>query len=210
MSWMFCYYVESRYGYLYRDPAPWFNVDIVAANCPSAFFHCSETHIIHKLGGYLKNFGLRTCLIIETPREDEAVMLRLLGDQLINHNHGTKSRAPVLQLILENPDWNALEDVCQPLEAYKRLEGKRKDEIRATNLLQKQIDRITTTVEDLDGVVGDEYRDQTAKFIEASHSEIERIRSDGRASARTATSARRTLTRKLLSYSSYSLSPNLK
>lgn len=210
VQYMSVWYVDSRYGYIYRTPEPWFNISVVNANCPSAIVHKSETHVLHTYGGYLKNFGLRTALLIEVASTEEAVLLRMLADQIVNQDHGTKSRIPSLQLILENPDWKALEELCEPLKAYKRLEPKRRGDVKGTNLLQKQIDRVNMTIDDLDGVICDAYREQTTKFIEDSYAEIERIRAETRTASRKATTARRHLTRKLLSHATFTLTPNLK
>lgn len=209
MSWLFCYFVEARYGYIYREPSPWFNVNIVTDNCPDTIFHCSETHKIHKYGGYLKHFGLRTCMILEAKTEEDAVMLRMLEDQLVIPNTTMKARAPVLQLILNNPDYQALDALCEPIDAYKKDEYKRKGDIKATNVLQRQIDRVMMTVEDLRLAIGEDYIKQAGEFVDNSYAEIERIRKVNKSEAAKVAVARRSLRKKLLSYATFSLNPKL-
>lgn len=209
MSWLFCYFVEARYGYIYRDPEPWFNTEVIANNCPDTVFHCSETHLIHKFGGYLKHFGLRTCMIIEAKTEEDAVMLRMFEDQLIMPNNGSKGRTPCLQIIFNNPDYDALATLCEPIEAYKKDEHRRRADLKATSALQRQIDRAMMTVEELRDSLSEEYIKYAGEFVDHSYDEIERLREAAAERSRKAGVARRALRRKLLTYATYCKNPKL-
>ncbi len=206
--YLFCFYVESRYGYLYRTAEPWFDTEVVANNCPGAVFHFSETHPIHKIGNHLKNFGLRACMVIEAEQESDAVLLRMLEDQIIRP--GVGKRPPVLQLVLKDPDWEALGKLCEPLDAHRATEYQRRGEHKATMTLQRQIDRMSDTVDDLQDLLSDGYTRQTDDFIMMSYDEIERIKEASKAASKKAAFARRALLKKLISYSIFTLTPNLK
>lgn len=203
MSWLFCYYVETRYGCIYRFPNPWFNQEAILEACPGAIFHCSESHKIHAIGGFLKNFGLRTCMIIEVQSDAEAMVLRLMDDQVVSMDHSMKSKPPSLQLILENPDMKTLDELSQPLIEYKRGDAKRRSDNRACQTLQKQVDRVVMTIEDLEGSISTEFIEKASAFVDSSLQEIERIRNEGRVESRKATAARKALQKKLLSFSTY-------
>lgn len=189
---------------MYRDPSPWFNVQLIQDSCPDVIFHCSETHQIHKIGGYLKNFGLRTCMILEATSASDACILKMLEDQIVATDHGNKCRPPSLQLILENPDFEELQKLSDPLEEYKQGDAKRRGNTKATMTLQKQIDRVMSTVEDLDVMLSPEYMEQAAIFVDNGYQEIERIRGIARSESRKATSARKTLQKRLLSKATFS------
>lgn len=210
MSWFFVFYVDSRYGYVYREPDPWFNVPLITGNCPDTKFHLSETHHLHRIGGHLKNFGLRTALILETKQETEAVMLKLLLDEIIVNNNGSRSRPPILQLILQDPDFKKLSELCSPLEEIRKGEQKRRHDQKASAMVQKNIERLVMTVEEFDGSFSEEFLQSAETFIGSCNDEIERIRVESRTLSRKAATARRKLQRELLSYATFTHHPDLK
>jgi hypothetical protein len=206
VQYLFAFYVETRYGFLYRSPEPWFNQALVREQCPGVIFHCSETHVLHKYGGFMKNLGLRAAMILETHSAEEAVMLRMMSEQIVLPVSGVKSRPPILQLILEDPDWDVLAEISKPLWSHRANEVKRRQDLRTITSLQKQIDRMNTVLEDHSETLSVDFIRNTTTFVNASYDEIDRIKNTSKVESRNASMARRQLQRKLMSYSVFSAS----
>lgn len=203
MSWLFCYFVEPRYGIMYRDPEPWFNVKAIMDACPNVVFHTSETHVLHNIGAYLKNFGLRTCMIIEATSDADACMLRMMEDEIVVPQSLSSSKPPSLQLILQDPDFDELLKLSEPLLDYKKGDARRRENVKAITVLQKHNDRTSMALSDLDSSLSSDFLEQATIFMDVSHQEVERLQMQSRIESRKATAARKVLCRKLLSYSTF-------
>lgn len=203
MQYLFVFYIESQNGFLYKSPEPWFNEPFILASCPSAVFHTSETHLLHEYGDLLKNLGLRSSMIIETNDSDEALILRMIIDQVINVVPNARNKPPILQMILKDPEWDALAEVSAPLWSYRASGQKRLDDHLSSMLMQKQVDRLVDMVNDTSSSLSDRFLRDTQQYIESITDEIERIQKESRDLAKTISRARKALHKKLISYAIY-------
>jgi len=148
-------------------------------------------------------------MILSTDSEAEAMMLRLLENDIINQPQG-KGRAPSLQMILKDPDFDELKKLCEPLDEYRNGEYSRKADTKYTNVIQRNVERLTATISDLDSMLSPEFMAQVDQFASHAYEEINRIRSANRSQSSKATVARKQLLNKLLSYAIYTKTPKLK
>lgn len=149
-------------------------------------------------------------MVIEVQDDADALLLRLISDDIVLPNPVTTSKPPVLQFILRDPDWKALDLICKPLELYKARELQRRDDNRVISSLQKCVDRMTSTMADLEEVLSDTYLSQSREFVDHSNIEIDRLHTSVKTASQEAKAARRALSKSLLNYSVFSLKTSLR
>ena len=211
MTWLFSYFVEEKSGYTYDSPSPWLNVEAIKSVCPEASFHGygRTIHPLHKCGNHLKNFGLRGCLIVETPSDSEAVILTLMGDQVTARGDLSSTRDLLLQFILRDPDWDEINKLILPLDIHQDNNGTRRSDYLAISDLRRLIDKVAFEVGNFTtNVVSDDYVEAVNQFVEVSHQEIERVQTLHDAMTSSAAAKRRELAKLLWSYSTYIRNPD--
>jgi hypothetical protein len=203
MTWYFIYYARDNYLHSFHDIGSCFNRTWLANMCSDTTIHLPDSHKLHDIGRHLKNMGLRSAVILQTDNEHEAMILQLMQSDVI-HPNSDKS-PPILQMILQDPDFARLAQACIPLEAIEAEQDYGSDGVQNANIIQRISLRLTTTVDTLGSDLSPKFTGASSVFIAACNAELNRIRETSRSLARRAGTERKKLLKELLSYATFAL-----
>ena len=208
MAWFFCFYITDKVGSCKPDPEKWFNVPLIKSTCPDVIFHLAETHPIHVLGKKLRIYGMQSSLILEVQSDDEAVILSLLGDELLRTQETMLPK--ILQLVLNNPDFEYLDSISQPMSEIKKEQAHLRNAEQLTAAIQRSTDRLIASINEFDVKASALFQHNLEIFVESCNTEISAIRTESRRIAKESSNQRKILLTALLSYATFVASPNLK
>jgi hypothetical protein len=203
MTWYFIYYARDNYLHSFHDITACFNQTWLANMCSDTIIHTPESHKLHDVGRHLKNMGMRSSIILQTDNEHEAMILQLMQNEVI-HSNSDKS-PPVLQMILQDPDFARLAQACIPLDEIAAEQEYGRDNPQNSNLIQRISLRLAMTVEELGSDLSPKFTGASSVFIDACNDELNRIRETTRSLARRAGNERKKLLKELLSYATFTL-----
>ena len=196
MNWYFCYYANAKYGQAYPNPASVMNMASIAESCPTAIIHTSGTHRIHAIGNYLKMYGLGTAIVIETSDPNEATILRLLEQTVIDDTQFDKGKCPNLQLIISTDDLTVLDPICVELdEARFNQQCSREDTEESVRKVQRMANHINRLITEMEEKATSAFKRQTVDYANQCLEEIERYTVLHKNVTRTTTSLRKQLMR---------------
>jgi len=203
MTWYFIYYARDNYLHSFHDIAACFNRTLLANMCSDTIIHTPESHKLHDIGRHLKNMGLRSSIILQTENEHEALVLQLMLNDVIQQN--SSKSPPVLQMILQDPDFARLAQACIPLEDISAEQEYGRDNPQNSNIVQRISLRLAMSIEELGSDLSPQFVGASSVFIDACNDELNRIRETARSLARRAGNERKVLHKELLSYATFVL-----
>ena len=202
MTWYFIYYASSNYLHSFEDIESCFNKTWLANMCSDTIIHSPETHRLHEIGNRLRNNGLRTAIILQTENEHEAMVLQLMMNTVIQPQ---EKLPPVLQLVLCDPDFARLTQVCMPLEELRIKQAQSRDDLQVSNNIQRVSLRLVRTVEDLGTSISPEFTTAASVFVDECSAELDRIQKNGRVIAKQSANERKKILRELMLYATFVL-----
>jgi hypothetical protein len=203
MNWYFIYYADSNYMHSFADIESCFNQTWLTTTCQNATVYFSENHALHEIGKHLKNAGLRSSLIIQTDDPNDAMLLQLTQDGVIETV--LDKDKPVLQMVLCDPDFDLMNARVEALKAIRVAQEKSRDEVRHATDIQRINLRLTLAMQDIGSDLSPEFVDAANVFTIACATEMSRIHEDNRILAKNAGHERKILLKTLLSHATFIL-----
>jgi hypothetical protein len=196
--------VNAKYGQTYFNAEECVQVDILNESCENVTVHTGTRHKIHEIGTNLKMYGLGSAIILETDSEQDATILKLLNDSIMNDVKFRNEQRPRLQLIVVSPDFAALDLICQDLEiARHHQQCSREDMEETIRVIQRQADKLVRMIDNLDDQVTDKFKKLTDDYVTSCLNEIEQHAVNHRETAKTSTGIRKQLMKAFVPYVVY-------
>jgi hypothetical protein len=196
MTWYFCYYVSAKYGQAYPNPADYMNMTAIIESCPSAIVHASGATRIHAIGNYLKMYGLGSSIIVETSDPNEATILRLLEQSVIDETVFPALKCPKLQLIVSTEGLTTLDPICAELdEARFNQQCSREETETNVRKVQRIANHLTRLIDEIEEKASVAFKKETVDYANRCIVEIERYTDLHRHVTKTTTLLRKQLMR---------------
>lgn len=202
MTWYFCYYVGAKFSHAYSNPTEYLNMPTLES-CSNIVVH-TNSHRIHEIGLYLKMYGLSTAIIIETPDVNEATILRLLEQTVINESQFAPDKCPRLQLIVGANDLSSIDTLCLELdEARFNQQCSREDTETQVRKIQRMANHLTRLVDDLEEKASQAFKNNSISYANHCMSEIDRYTAEHKKITKTTTVLRKQLMKTMMPMITY-------
>lgn len=173
MTWYFCYYVNAKYGQPYINPLDCINTDLLKESCSDLVINTGINHALQNIGTNLRMYGLGTAIILETSNEKDVTMLKLLSNSIINETKFRNEQAPVLQLIVLNPNFAKIDIICQDLELAKHHQQcSREDMEEVVRVIKRQADKLDRMGDMMEGQLSPSFKKLTGDYVTSCLNEI--------------------------------------
>ena len=142
--------------------------------------------------------------MIEANDANEATILRLLEQSVINDSQFALDKLPKLQLIVTTEDLTILDPVCAELdEARFNQQCSREDTETSVRKVQRMANHINRLVEEMEEKASVAFKRQTTDYANHCLAEIDRYQTLHRHVSKTTTSLRKQLMRAFMPMISY-------
>lgn len=166
----FSIYASKKSGYSYSNLSHWLDLDFIQSNLPLTRIIRSG-HPLHVMGSLVKNYGMRSSIILETTDETEAAMIIMAWESFILKNGSVN--IPSLQEGWAKLDLDHLVELTANTEVVPTARSMSNQ--NTVDLLKKLGVRIEDSLMDAEYLLSPDFIDQTGIFVDHVSTEIARL-----------------------------------